>query len=54
MKKNELIRYLGKNHQVLKCGGVYKIQKVFENDIIVITNTGFAGIPIEDCILIQI
>ena len=53
MKKGDIIEFTGK-HSILKTNEYYKVYSVSENDLQVYMKTGFAGIPISDCILVKI
>ena len=53
MKKGDIVRFTGKS-TYLETNNEYKVYQVFDEGIRVYTETGFAGIEYNDCILVQI
>jgi len=53
MKEGDIVLYLGK-HPILKESERYQVKSANETDIQLVTETGFAGVPITDVILVQI
>ena len=54
MKKNDIIRYTGKTHSILEYGKEYKVFSASITGLQLYMATGFVGVAIEDCILVQI
>ena len=52
MKKGDIVSYIGDGHHVLKKSGRYEVYRVGKKDIQVVTDTGYAGVPLTDVMFI--
>lgn len=54
MEKGDTVKYIGPKHPVLEQEEDYVVFSCNETDVQVITQTGFAGVPMESVILVKI
>ena len=54
MEKNDIVRYTGESNSVLETGKEYKVFSVGETGLQLCIPTGFAGVSLNDVILVQI
>jgi len=53
MKKGDLVLFTGE-HSILVYGERYEVFSCNETDVQLVMETGFAGVPMSDVILVQI